>query len=82
MSWPLNGSEAGGDLALIQISLLLSCVKMQLVMLKNSKIVYCGRWLKAGSGEAFLNSDFNFVDRLSTLSVNAWSLYSCYVLRK
>ena len=24
-TWPLNGSEAGGDLALIQTSLLLSC---------------------------------------------------------
>ena len=25
MTWPLNGSEAGVDLVLIQISLLLSC---------------------------------------------------------
>jgi len=24
-NWPLNGTEAGGDLALIQTSLLLSC---------------------------------------------------------
>ena len=25
VTWPLNGSEAGGDLALIQTSLVLSC---------------------------------------------------------
>ena len=32
MTWPLNGSEAGRDLALIQTSMLLSCKSTYLAL--------------------------------------------------
>ena len=43
VTWPMNASEAGGDLALIQASLLFSC-KCKLVSIKTTRCTQQKQW--------------------------------------
>jgi len=68
-TWSLNGGEAGGDLAFIQTSLLLSCkLALEQLDLHNKSTEVC---IKAGSPPASLP----FGGRVTEQRTVKWSIH-------